>query len=260
MIALMMFLFIAGPNAQQKPVSCIYAGVSIPCDLAYIPKMVRKDGLCPISKGYDMPSPGVVCINGYGYAIDVRKPQSKQSKPVHKISAHKKTKPTYIYKGLRSGGSVKGSDETELSVEHYDGWRLTEAPSIVMGTSTWGAGDESIPSSGSISVTTEGYEAADSITLQYYSGPSAMISTATDGGKAVKLTDAEYANLQALRKAVMDEEKRLAVKYGLDLGEPSCLPMQGYPSACSVTGNSHPADHYEYHGQFLLIDKAAPAR
>lgn len=67
----------------------------------------------------------------------------------------------------------------------------------------------------------------------------------------VKLSDDEYSNLQKLRQAVIDEEKRLAVKYG----------WQGDRAIGDAISPSieHliPADHYEFHQQFLLIDKGA---
>ena len=69
----------------------------------------------------------------------------------------------------------------------------------------------------------------------------------------VKLSDAEYEHLEALRKSVVDEEKRLAVKYGASMG-PSCRPINGTMSACDAI--YMPTDSYEFHGQFLLIDKA----
>jgi hypothetical protein len=77
--------------------------------------------------------------------------------------------------------------------------------------------------------------------------------TVRDGSKVVMLGFAEYSHLQALRKAVADEEKRLAVKYGArpsDPGEPCIV------STCdSYWPKYRPADRYEYHGQFLLIEK-----
>lgn len=74
--------------------------------------------------------------------------------------------------------------------------------------------------------------------------------TSDDGAKAVKLTDDEYAHLRALRQAVVDEEKRLAVKYGAQIEKNLCPPDH----ACFTIYRSA-LSHYEYHGQFLLIEK-----
>lgn len=72
-----------------------------------------------------------------------------------------------------------------------------------------------------------------------------------DGSKSVLLNFAEYTHLQDLRKAVVDEEKRLAVKYG---AKPSCwddIPKH----SDSYCYDGFTPDHYEYDGQFLLIEK-----
>jgi hypothetical protein len=45
---------------------------------------------------------------------------------------------------------------------------------------------------------------------------TSWILTLANGSKAVMLNDDEYKHLQDLRKAVADEEKRLAVKYGAE--------------------------------------------
>jgi hypothetical protein len=86
--------------------------------------------------------------------------------------------------------------------------------------------------------------------------PAIIETSITDqnGSKVVKLTDPEYANLQKLRQAVIDEEKRLAMRYGADV-----------PPLCSSWPKAQPGEtceampigpHYEFHGQFLLIEKA----
>jgi hypothetical protein len=70
----------------------------------------------------------------------------------------------------------------------------------------------------------------------------------------VKLPDSEYSHLQDLRKAVADEEKRLAVKYG---AKPSCwdtIPK----NSDTYCYDGYGPDHFEYHGQFLLIEKGKP--
>lgn len=64
-----------------------------------------------------------------------------------------------------------------------------------------------------------------------------------DGSKAVKLPDDEYARLQSLRQAVVDEEKRIAVKYGAETRTVDENHLMVVP------------DHFEYHGQFLLIER-----
>jgi hypothetical protein len=82
--------------------------------------------------------------------------------------------------------------------------------------------------------------------------PSGEVSesiTVRDGSTMVKLPDSEYSHLQDLRKAVADEEKRLAVKYGAHNGIENC----GFDPAEAVSCG---ADRYEFHGQFLLIQKA----
>lgn len=70
----------------------------------------------------------------------------------------------------------------------------------------------------------------------------------------VKLSDDEYANLQKLRQAVVDEEKRLAGKYGATvppLG--SSWPMAQPRDTCEALPIG---PHYEFRQQFLLIEKA----
>ena len=66
----------------------------------------------------------------------------------------------------------------------------------------------------------------------------------------VKLSDSEYSHLQELRQQVADEEKRLAVKYGARVGI--------HFTDDFTSGVTGPLDHYEFHQQFLLIDKAKP--
>jgi hypothetical protein len=92
-----------------------------------------------------------------------------------------------------------------------------------------------------------------------------------DGSRVVKLSDAEYTHLQELRKAVVDEEKRIAVKYGADpWSAMDCLNMQrgatkegmkelniypGLTNKCDPEAYPDRKDHYEYHKQFLIIEK-----
>lgn len=86
---------------------------------------------------------------------------------------------------------------------------------------------------------------------QYCTPRGAMMST--DDTTVVRMTNEEYSNLQKLRQAVVDEEKRLAVKYGADLnywcGEAG--------DVCKWPDGWRP-DIYTFHQQFLLIDKAEP--
>lgn len=77
------------------------------------------------------------------------------------------------------------------------------------------------------------------------------------GSKIVKLSDSEYSHLQQLRAAVVEEEKRLAVKYGAKV-ELGCVWINTSTSGSGATFCDQvysPGDHYEYHGQFLLIEK-----
>jgi hypothetical protein len=76
---------------------------------------------------------------------------------------------------------------------------------------------------------------------------SASIENETQ--KVVMLGYEEYSHLRSLRQAVVDEEKRLAVKYGANPGHQIC------DMTCVAI---QLPDHYEFHGQFLLIDKVAP--
>jgi hypothetical protein len=82
--------------------------------------------------------------------------------------------------------------------------------------------------------------------------PDAVLIVTKDGVTAVKLSDAEYSHLQTLRKAVVDEEKRLAKKYGAVLSNPASCPPY-----CATFNGAYvwQPDRYEYHGQFLLIEK-----
>jgi hypothetical protein len=77
-----------------------------------------------------------------------------------------------------------------------------------------------------------------------------------DGSKVVKLTNSEYSNLQKLRNAVEDEERMLASKYGAVLypGNIMCFSAEGESCDRPVL----PVDHFEFHGQFLIIEKGKP--
>jgi hypothetical protein len=85
------------------------------------------------------------------------------------------------------------------------------------------------------------------------SGPATYTGYATiqaaDGSRVVKLPDDEFDHLQQLRRAVADEEIRLAAKYGANL-----FYLQEKPQNFIQL---HAPDHYEFRGQFLLIEKAA---
>lgn len=71
---------------------------------------------------------------------------------------------------------------------------------------------------------------------------------AKDGTLAVMLSDSEYSHLQQLRASVVEEERRLAVRYGAFLRDAKC-------AAAPVCISMWDDDHYEFHGQFLLIEK-----
>lgn len=70
-------------------------------------------------------------------------------------------------------------------------------------------------------------------------------------GSVVKLSDSEYSHLQQLRASVVEEEKRLAVKYG---ATPGYDPCEFHQNPC-FPAKPRLGDHYEFHGQFLIIDK-----
>lgn len=74
-----------------------------------------------------------------------------------------------------------------------------------------------------------------------------------DGSKVVSLSDKEYNHLQEIRQAVGDEEKRLAAKYGANLDD---YAFQTFPSLSTYPEAIHHADHFEFHGRFLIIDKS----
>jgi hypothetical protein len=81
-------------------------------------------------------------------------------------------------------------------------------------------------------------------------------------GRVVKLSDEEYAHLQKLRQAVDDEEKKIALAYGVLLvprlihaGTNTCLAtsyITGLPS-CD-TDQYQAADRWQFRGQFLLVN------
>jgi hypothetical protein len=242
MIALMMFLFIAGPKVQNRLPSCLFAGNSVPCDPAYIPKLVRKDGVCPIREGYDIPNAGVVCINGFGYVIDVNKPQYVKPK-AHKAKIRKHVGKACAdpdctnHSPAMPSGEIFGHTEPTKDdpvtfyeyIQHPQHEQLEEShdksQDMQFGTyCDWGGCTDT----------------TDSISV-----------TAPGGSKAVKLSDSEYSHLQTLRKAVADEEKRLATKYG---AKPSCWDKIPKGSDAYCYDGAGP-DHFEYHGQFLLIEK-----
>lgn len=83
---------------------------------------------------------------------------------------------------------------------------------------------------------------------------NAVIVYGGDGSKVIKLSDEEYKHYMSMWQAVEDEEKRLAAKYGADLGylNMPCPPNYG----CMNNGIPNRApDHFEFHGKFLLIEK-----
>ena len=81
-------------------------------------------------------------------------------------------------------------------------------------------------------------------------------------GRVVKLSDEEYALLQKLRQAVVDEEKKIALAYGVLLvprlihaGTNTCLAtsyITGLPS-CD-TDQYQSADRWQFRGQWLFIN------
>jgi hypothetical protein len=77
----------------------------------------------------------------------------------------------------------------------------------------------------------------------YFKGTRSFIVETKDS-TMVKLSDAEYAHLEDLRQRVADEERRLALKYG----------AQDHP----FMGAIYYTDRYEFHGQFLLIERSKP--
>lgn len=86
--------------------------------------------------------------------------------------------------------------------------------------------------------------------------PAASKITASDGSVVVKLSDSEYSHLQALRQAVVDEEKRLAVKYGASMGSDPCGFWNSIVGSVNCDAPARAADHYTFTGQFLLIERA----
>jgi hypothetical protein len=85
-------------------------------------------------------------------------------------------------------------------------------------------------------------------------------------GRVVKLSDDEYARLQKLRQAVADEEKKIAAAHGVDFGQvyipPPCI---AYDMGCmewdkTKEVQARPADHYEFRGQWLLINVPSSAK
>lgn len=83
------------------------------------------------------------------------------------------------------------------------------------------------------------------------------ILDAPNGSQVILIFDSEYSHLQQLRVAVVEEEKRLAVKYGAHqfVHHPYIPPTICIPEGCPRPTPDTPADRYEFHGQFLLIEK-----
>ena len=79
-------------------------------------------------------------------------------------------------------------------------------------------------------------------------------------GRVVKLSDEEYMRLQKLRQAVADEEKKIAVLHGVDFGQVYVpAPCIAYDMGCMAWDKtkevqSRPADHWQFRGQWLLIN------
>jgi hypothetical protein len=79
-------------------------------------------------------------------------------------------------------------------------------------------------------------------------------------GRVVKLSDEEYVCLQKLRQAVADEEKKIAAAHGVDFGQVYVpAPCIAYDMGCMAWDKtkevqSRPADHWQFRGQWLLIN------
>lgn len=79
-------------------------------------------------------------------------------------------------------------------------------------------------------------------------------------GHVVKLSDEEYAHLQKLRQAVVDEEKKIAVAHGVllerkltHMGTNICFSTSYITGPCD-TDQYQAADHWQFRGQWLLIN------
>jgi hypothetical protein len=226
MIALMMFLFLSGAAKKAAP-------KDVPaCQSGY-----HRD--TPNGSCYSQTSDGcntVTCAQGGGCTSTL----------VGCVSSGELVSPTYKYTGLGGAGAPEGGDERKPCL----------GGSTAPNDETWcdASGEKKTrPAAKTIRRGVSDYNDYDYQFDGVKPSPPGLSWTITsaDGSKAVMLTDSEYSHLQDLRKAVADEEKRLAVKYG---AKPSCW--------YNITKNSdaycydgYDPDHYEYHGQFLLIEK-----
>lgn len=76
-----------------------------------------------------------------------------------------------------------------------------------------------------------------------------------DGMTVVRMQDDDYTHLTAMRQAVVDEEKRLAVVYGAILERQLIKKASPICTWTCEFDQYREVDHYEFHGQFLLIQK-----
>jgi hypothetical protein len=87
---------------------------------------------------------------------------------------------------------------------------------------------------------------------------------AKEGGRIDRISDSEFERLQKLRQAVKDAEVEIARAHGVKTEE-SCIgdTANSKDVVCRWTKDPiywRASDHYEFHGQFLLVNlpKAAP--
>jgi hypothetical protein len=225
----------ANHSLHENPLVCVFANKEIPCNRRFIPKMARTSDICKIKDAPNEPAPGVICIGGVRFEEAKVKPAPGLTKPM-------KDEPVTFYEYIQhpQHEQLEGSyaDPIHPPATYRGGGHVSTAIS----------GDNSKDLLG------EGFKASA------LASPHSATMFALDGSKAVKLSDSEYSHLQELRKAVADEEKRLAVKYGAE--EESCgdLTVTNLRSPTICDSGWVPADHYEYHGQFLLIEKGSEGK
>lgn len=229
MITLFMFLFLAGGQPPTQPTTAKRCEITGDSRVECAPKTYTyccgdKSSIAPEDEGVQKPSPIA--------------PHRKVVKLTSQIK-HKK-KLNKAHEGLWGAG-----DNTERpggTPYIYKDWG--DARTIVIG-------DNGVEHDTDVSV---GDPCGVDICASPSAASSGYLAVPTNSGMTgVKLSDDEYTHLQALRQAVADEENRLAVKYGAHIGVKLCHPDH----ACFTIYPLAP-DHVEYHGQFLLIEKAKP--
>lgn len=83
-------------------------------------------------------------------------------------------------------------------------------------------------------------------------------------GRIDRLSFAEYDHLQKLRQAVKDAEVEIAKAHGVDFGYADLSLHQARlagvkkTAMCLDVNGYIPADHYEFRGQFLLVNVPEP--